>query len=141
MKINPKILQKVEKEVLYLTKTYHSKNPYYISERLGIKCQIIDFKKNLYALSVRSFPEDNGIIYIDKSFGSYSRKILCAHELGHLWLHRRDDANLFDNGFNPLKECEANYFASLLIPQLIGTIDIYQLTIDEFNDLIMRKVI
>lgn len=138
---NISILQKVQDEIIYLINTYHNKNPYYLADCLGIKYRFVDFQENLSAFSVRSFPEDNGTIFINQSFGSYSRKILCAHELGHLRLHRQDADNLFDKCFHPLKEYEANYFAALLIPQLIRTIDISKLTIDEFNDYITRKVI
>lgn len=143
MNINIKIsiLQKVQDEVNYLINTYNNKDPFFLADCLGIKYEFVKFDGNLSAFSVRSFPEDNGTIFINWYYGRYSQKILCAHELGHLRLHKYDDKNLFDKCSDPIKEYEANYFAALLIPPLLRTVDIAKMTTEQFNNHIINQVI
>lgn len=141
MNTHSKTLQTIEKFVSSLADNYTNRNPFHIANCHGIEYHFVDFNKDPAALSVRQHPKDAGTIYIDQSFGSYSRKILCAHELGHLLFHRKDDNNLFDKSFNPIKEYEANYFTVLLLPQLMIHTDLSKLSITELNDYVYQAVI
>ena len=65
----------------------------------------------------------NNIIYIDESLSRHDQQFVCAHELGHMFLHKRSNALFMDTRtqFNTSKyELEADKFAvNLLIPDFI----------------------
>ena len=62
----------------------------------------------------------NNIIYIDDRLPKHEQKFVLAHELGHMFLHKKTNAIFMDTktGFNTQKyEIEANKFAvELLLP-------------------------
>lgn len=100
---------------------FGTRNPFIISEILGIHCSTINVKY----IDAFSEKNNNGIntIYISSSFGYYYQKILCAHELGHILLHQREALHLFEGDkcqINNIKEkeYEANVFAMNLMPQI-----------------------
>ena len=73
--------------------------------------------------SVRGFYQyfqRNNIIYIDESLPTHEQIFVCAHELGHMFLHKKSNTIFMDTytNFNTSKyENEANKFAmELLIP-------------------------
>lgn len=65
----------------------------------------------------------NNIIYIDESLSRHDQQFVCAHELGHMFLHKRSNALFMDTRthFNTSKyEMEADKFAvNLLISDSI----------------------
>lgn len=69
----------------------------------------------------------NNIIYVDESLSRHDQQFVCAHELGHMFLHKRSNALFMDTRtqFNSSKyELEADKFAAnLLIPD--STLDEY----------------
>ncbi len=62
----------------------------------------------------------NSIVYIDEQLADSEAMLVCAHELGHMLLHKKANAIFLDSRmhFNTCKyEMEANRFAmNLLIP-------------------------
>ena len=66
------------------------------------------------------FFQRNNIIYIDENLPESEKTFVCAHELGHMFLHKKANALYMDSHtlFNTDKfENEANTFAAeLLIP-------------------------
>lgn len=65
----------------------------------------------------------NNIIYIDENLSEEEQMFVCAHELGHMLLHRKSNCIYMDThtNFNTSKyEKEANLFAiELLLPDEI----------------------
>jgi Predicted Zn peptidase len=60
----------------------------------------------------------NNIIYIDERLSEHERKFVCAHELGHMLLHKKANAIFLDSRthFNTNQyEIEANLFAMELL--------------------------
>ena len=60
----------------------------------------------------------NNIIYIDESLSRHDQRFVCAHELGHMFLHKRSNALFMDTRtqFNTSRyELEADRFAVNLL--------------------------
>ena len=60
----------------------------------------------------------NNIIYIDESLSRHDQQFVCAHELGHMFLHKRSNALFMDTRtqFNTSRyELEADKFAMNLL--------------------------
>lgn len=114
--------------------------PFYIAKAFGIKCCFVNFNNDLLAFSERSSSEDKGTIYINSNLGPYAQEVLCGHELGHLFLHSNDDSNLFDCEIDPVKECEANYFATLILPHIVINKNIHEMSVKAFNRYISQKI-
>lgn len=96
---------------------YGSRNPFEIVKYLNV---ILVFYP---LIDVRGFYQHfqrNNIIYIDDGLTESEQKIVCAHELGHMFLHKKSNAIFMDTRtyFATTKyENEANTFAAeLLIP-------------------------
>lgn len=78
---------------------------------------------------------------------SYKARILCAHELGHYFLHENevsamnnDCLNLFLPEEN-LKEYQANVFSILLMPQIMGCQAWETFSINRLNRLVYEKIV
>lgn len=98
-----------------LTKRFATRDPFEIAENLGIH---VFFTKELTTLKGMYFVmKRNRYIYINDNLDERSKRIVCAHELGHDQLHR-DLAKLgalqefviYDMSTRP--EYEANVFAA-----------------------------
>lgn len=109
------------KEIISLArqikKCWQTNDPYEIADKLGIvimECNSVlkDFTANI--VKRPGFPT---VISINEKYDDFSKRLLCAHELGHALLH--------DNSFNSFGttknnaytdvELEANLFALALI--------------------------
>lgn len=98
-------------------KYWHTNNPYEIAERMGIivihrQVAMTDFTAQ--TVKVEGYP---AIISINDAYTDFSKKLLCAHELGHALLHQ-ESINHFASTSANLKtnvEQEANMFAIALI--------------------------
>ncbi len=107
----------IKKKANYLAKKYNSRNPFEIIKNLNA---IVVF----YPLNgVRGFYQyfqRNNIIYIDERLSRQEQILVCAHELGHMLLHRDTNALFMDSRTHfctDKYENEANTFAAeLLIP-------------------------
>lgn len=103
-----------------LVRKYNSRNPLEIIKNLNV---ILVY----YTLEdVRGFYQyfqRNNIIYIDDELSENEQKVVCAHELGHMLLHKNSNALFMDTRthFVTTKyENEANTFAAeLLIPDSV----------------------
>lgn len=134
------VRQEIRRVIAVLIHKYHNRDPFYIARNIGIGYTFLDFDGELSAFSERRNAKDKGQIYINKKYGAYARKILCAHELGHLCLHGENGDTFFDSDIEPEKEYEANYFAAILMPQIIINKDILKFSIKTFNDYMVYKV-
>lgn len=103
-----------------LARKYNSRNPLEIIKNLNVILVYYPLKdvRGFY-----QFFQRNNIIYIDDNLPENEQIIVCAHELGHMLLHKNSNALFMDTRthFVTTKyENEANTFAAeLLIPDEI----------------------
>lgn len=97
---------------------YGSRNPFDIIK--GMKNVLLVYAPLDNIRGFYQYFKRNHIIYIDEELSEHEKIFVCAHELGHLLLHKNENRIFMDNktSFNTSKyELEANLFALyLLIP-------------------------
>ena len=104
----------------YLVRKYNTRNPFEIINNLNVIVVFYPLKgeKGFYQYFQR-----NNIIYIDNNLSEAEQKVVCAHELGHMFLHKKCNAIFMDSRTHFVTnkyENEANTFAAeLLIPDSI----------------------
>jgi len=90
-------------------------------------------KDNLYGLSTKLYGVD--CIFINNNLSNRAKKIILAHEIGHIILEH-DGSNSFKAN-NPRKEFEANFFAiNLLFDQKD-----FNVNFTSMNEFLINKVI
>ncbi len=96
---------------------WHTTDPYEIAEKYGIRvfhCHhaIKDF--TAHTIKAEGYPT---VIAINDSYTDFSKKLLCAHELGHSLLHNNgvNHFSLTSKNANTNVELEANLFAIALL--------------------------
>lgn len=133
------------KDIIRLAREFKSEwktnDPFEIAERLGID---VLFRTNCPAdftaqtIKVEGYPT---IISINENYTEFSRKVLCAHELGHALLHE-NTVNYFNITTQNVKtayELEANLFAiSLLTDEDID--DKLVLPLEEMNNYLLKCI-
>lgn len=139
VKPKPKLLNDISNIVNVITEKFGSQNPFYIAKRLGIDYYFVDFNPDLLAFSEKESNEDPGRIYIAKDIGVAAQKFLGSHELGHILMHESGN-NLFDQGIDPLREFQANYFTYLLMPQFGNSNIIDVQCVDKFNQFMTTQI-
>lgn len=108
-------------DIIKLAKSFkeqwHTNNPYIIADKLGIAVvektsNIKDFTAQV--IKMEGYPT---IISINDIYSDFSRKVLCAHELGHALLHENCFNAFATTSSNVLTdvEYEANLFALALL--------------------------
>ena len=103
--------------VRQLKKEFCTNNPYKIAEYYGIKIihrdtPIKDF--TAYTIKQPGYPT---FISINNAYTDFSKKLLCAHELGHALLHENgiNHFNITAKNMSTNAEQEANLFALALM--------------------------
>lgn len=105
----------IKKIVNSLVKKHKTRNPFEIIRGMNVILVPVPLK------GVRGFYQyfqRNNIIYIDDSLSEHEQLHVCAHELGHMLLHKKANALFMDTytGFNTTKyEKEADLFAMELL--------------------------
>ena len=97
--------------------SWHTSDPYEIAERLGIEVLHRPYDSKDFTAQTIKFPGYPTIISINDAFSDFSKKVLCAHELGHALLHE-DCVNHFavtNKNVTTHVEQEANLFAIALL--------------------------
>jgi len=99
-----------------LRKQYNTNDPYKLAEIFGIRVLERKLCKSVKAqtLKVKGYPT---IISINEAYTALSKKVLCAHELGHALLHQEfiNHFNITEENVNTTVEFEANMFAVALL--------------------------
>lgn len=115
MYISLKRYNKIKQRVEKLTRICKTKNPFEIARLFNIRCINCNLK-NVYGLSDIS-TNNKKTIYLSNSLDSVGKVIICAHELGHLFLHAEKNINPFstDAGKFDNMEYEADLFAVELL--------------------------
>ena len=93
--------------------SWKTNDPFVIAKRLGIEVLFRDITIKGFTAQVVKMPGYPTIISINNAFNEKSKRILCAHELGHVLLHE-GSVNYFANTKSNVLtdvEREANLFA------------------------------
>ena len=100
-----------------LVRKYNTRNPFEILKQKNV---IFVYAPLNGVRGFYQYFQRNHIIYIDENLSDSEKRFVCAHELGHMLLHKKANALFMDTHtlFNTEKyEVEANTFAAeLLIP-------------------------
>lgn len=105
----------IKKKADSLAKKHQSRNPFEIIKGMNIIFVSVPL------IGVRGFYQyfqRNNIIYIDENLPYHEKKFVCAHELGHMVLHKKSNAVFMDSRTflnTSLYEKEANTFAVNLL--------------------------
>lgn len=98
-----------------LVRKYNTRNPFEIINNLNV---IVVFYPLHGVKGFYQYFQRNNIIYIDESLSYHERLFVCAHELGHMLMHKKTNAIFMDSRtqLNTSKyELEANRFAMDLL--------------------------
>ena len=121
------------KKLNFLHVLSNSRNPFLLAKLFEIPIRFYDLE------GVPGFIDKSSqTIFIDKKLDYQSKMIVCAHELGHLILHRTDTSfNLFNTGIDTVTEFEANVFAFLFLPKHMFSKSLADFqTMSDFNNYI-----
>ena len=105
----------IRKKVDALVRTYQTRNPFEMIKGMNVilvRCPL-DGVRGFYQYFQR-----NNIIYIDESLTETEQMFVCAHEMGHMFLHKKSNAVYMDSRtyLNTNRfENEANLFAMKLL--------------------------
>ncbi len=125
MKVNEVSAEKQLKTIIEANKIlnkYSNHDPFYIARKLGIGVIFTKLTANVKAFIIQ---DALGVtIYINELADGLSRKILCAHELGHYFNGDIDHVPaFFDIDIDPEKEYLANLFMTIILPQAESRLD------------------
>ena len=98
-----------------LVRKYKSRNPFEIIEHLNV---ILVFYPLHGVKGFYQYFQRNNIIYIDETLSDQERRFVCAHELGHMIMHKKSNVIFMDSRtqLNTSKyEIEADRFAINLL--------------------------
>lgn len=113
-------------------------SPYEIAEFYGITCRFDNLEKDVPSY----IDQKNFTIYISNRYRNddYAARHLCAHELGHFFLHKRPIAEMNNFRSKEIEEYEANVFSILLMPQIMGGHKWENMEPRVLNDMIYKKI-
>lgn len=98
-----------------LAEKHRTRNPFRIAEDLGIiviKCPLVGIRGFQQRIKRRK------IIYVNSELDDHQQEIVCAHELGHIFLHSGMNRIFLNQSTNLVAqkfENEANFFSVDLI--------------------------
>ncbi|MCI9542496.1 MAG: ImmA/IrrE family metallo-endopeptidase [Lachnospiraceae bacterium] len=124
-------------------KRFKTRNALQIFNYLNIDYSFINLKGKIGGFTHK---EENYkrkfCVYINNKYDAYSRKIIAAHELGHILLHGNDDLNIFSEEISTeIPEYEANLFALIFMPHIQPqNISLRELSITELQKYICSKL-
>ncbi len=98
-----------------LARKYQSRNPFEIIQGLNV---ISLFVPLVDTRGFYQYFQRNNLIYIAEELPRHEQMLVCAHELGHMFLHKKTNAIFMDTRthFNTHRyEMEANAFAMYLL--------------------------
>lgn len=98
-----------------LVKKHQTRDPFEIIRGMNV---ILVFTSLVDTRAFYQYFQRNNIIYIDENLSHHEKTFECAHEMGHMLLHRKTNAIFMDTrtGFNTNKfEKEADSFAVNLL--------------------------
>lgn len=118
-----------------LAKKYDTRNPFEIIKSLNV---ILVFHPLEGINGFYQYFQRNNIIYINEHLSDIDKKFVCAHELGHMFLHKKSNAIFMDSRtqLNTSKyELEADRFAMNLLISDESIEEHLDFTISQFSRL------
>lgn len=106
----------IEKKVKSLIRKYGTRDPFEIAEQMGVI--VIKYPLESGTRGFYNYYKRNSIICVDDNLSETEARHVCAHELGHCVLHRKENSIRLKNTtfVNVNKyEIQANQFASYLL--------------------------
>lgn len=108
-------MMKIKRLADSLVRKYNTRNPFEIISNLNV---IVVFYPLHGVKGFYQYFQRNNIIYIDETLSDKEKMFVCAHELGHMLLHKKANAIFMDSRtqLNTTKyELEADRFAMNLL--------------------------
>ncbi len=105
----------IKKKADELARKFQTRNPFEIIRGLNV---ILLFVPLIDTRAFYQYFKRNNIIYIDENLPRHEQMFECAHEMGHMFLHKKANAIFMDTrtGFNTSRfEKEADTFAMDLL--------------------------
>lgn len=105
----------IKKKADSLARKYKTRNPFEIVQGLNV---ILVFAPLIDTRAFYQYFQRNNIIYIDENLSRHEQAFECAHEMGHMFLHKKENIIFMDTrtNFNTNKyEKEADSFAMNLL--------------------------
>lgn len=113
-------------------------SPYQIAKLFGLKIIFSDLEGDVPSF----FSRTNLTIYISQVYigDDYAIRQLCAHELGHFFLHKKLIAEMNNFASKEIEEYEANVFSILLMPQIMKGEKWQNMKPKILNDMMYKKI-
>ena len=105
----------IKRKVDSLVRKHQTRNPFEIIRGLNV---ILVFAPLVDTRGFYQYFQRNNIIYINENLPRHEQMLVCAHELGHMFLHKNTNAIFLDSRthLNTQRyETEANLFAMHLL--------------------------
>lgn len=105
----------IKKKADELARRFQTRNPFEIIRGLNV---ILVFAPLIGTRAFYQYFQRNNIIYIDENLSHHEQMFECAHEMGHMFLHKKTNAIFMDTrtGLNTNRyEKEADTFAMDLL--------------------------
>ncbi|WP_313583974.1 ImmA/IrrE family metallo-endopeptidase [Lacrimispora sp.] len=105
----------IKKKADLLSRKHQSRNPFEIIKGLNA---ILVFAPLIGVRGFYQYFQRNNIIYVDEDLPYHEKMFVCAHELGHMLLHKKSNAVFMDSRTflnTSFYEKEANTFAVNLL--------------------------
>lgn len=105
----------IKKKADSLVRKHQTRNPFEIIQGMNV---IVVFAPLCGVRGFYQYFQRNNIIYIDENLPEHEKKFVCAHELGHMLLHKKANALFMDSRthLNTHRyEMEADMFAMDLL--------------------------
>ena len=105
----------IKKKADFLARKFQTRNPLEIIQGLNV---ILVFAPLVDTRAFYQYFQRNNIIYIDENLTKHEQAFECAHEMGHMFLHKKANTIFMDTrtSFNTNKfEIEADTFAMNLL--------------------------
>lgn len=123
----------IRKKANSLVKRYNTRNPFEIIDCLNV---IVVFYPLENVRGFYQYFQRNNIIYIDERLSYEDKIFVCAHELGHMFLHKKANALFMDSRTHFISskfEKEANKFAMELLISDDFLVEHSHYTIDQLS--------
>lgn len=105
----------IKKKANELARKFHTRNPFEIIQGLNV---ILVYVPLIDTKAFYQYFQRNNLIYIDESISYHDQVFECAHEMGHMFLHKKANTIFMDTRtcFNTSKyENQADTFAMDLL--------------------------
>lgn len=132
-------LFRIKLKAMQIRKSVKVIDPFYIAAKNNIDVSFIDME-HPYAFKTLNPQTNTYTIYISNLVDKYSSKILCAHELGHIFCEGPAEVSLFDHKIDPVSEYIANTFAAMLVPYDVRFKISDDTTIEDFNAFTVNQI-